>query len=57
LERKWTEKGSWLDTWIDRDLIRVPLGTSALKKGAVLVVEDETPEEKRKNKPEQQEGR
>jgi hypothetical protein len=28
------------DMWIIRNIIRVPLGTSALEKGAVVVVEE-----------------
>jgi hypothetical protein len=54
LERKRTEKGSCLDTWIDRNLVRMLLGTSALKEGVVIAVEEGTPQEK---KSEPQEGR
>jgi hypothetical protein len=43
---KRTEKGSCLDTWIDCNLIRVPLGTIALKEGAVAAVVKEIPKEK-----------
>jgi hypothetical protein len=37
-----------LDTWIDRNLIRVLLGTSALKEGAVVAVEEKRRKKKRK---------
>jgi hypothetical protein len=50
LEQKWTEKISCLDIWINRNHIRVPLGTSALKEGVVVVVEEGTLQGEKKGK-------
>jgi hypothetical protein len=47
LEQQLDRKSSCLDTWIDRNLIRVPLETSALNEGAIVAEEEETPQEKK----------
>jgi hypothetical protein len=39
-----------LDIWIDCNHIRVPLGTSALKEGVLVVVEEGTLQEEKKKK-------
>jgi hypothetical protein len=45
-----------LDIWIDRKSIRVPLGTSALKEGVVVVVEEGIPYEEEEEEEEEEEG-